>query len=63
MLEEGKKLVDQNLALRSAIEGSSDMSLTKSMALVPYKASTVFKSSSSSKSKKKRDRDDDEESL
>ena len=61
LLDEGKRLVDQNLALRTAIERSTDTSLSNSMALIPYQSNTVFKSSSSSKSKKKRDRDDEED--
>jgi hypothetical protein len=53
-LDEGQRLVEQNMALRAAIEKSDDHHLAKSMALIPYKASSVFKSNSSSQSKRKR---------
>jgi hypothetical protein len=52
-LDEGSKLVEQNKLLRAAIESSDDTSLQKSLALVPYKPSSVFKSSSSQSSRKR----------
>ena len=59
-INEGKRLVDQNKVLRAAIESSTDTSLSKSMALIPYVPSQVFKSSSSRRSRNKRGRDDEE---
>jgi hypothetical protein len=58
-INEGKRLVDQNKVLRAAIESSTDTSLSKSMALIPYVPSQVFKSSSSRRNRK-RGREDDE---
>lgn len=58
-INEGKRLVDQNKVLRAAIESSSDTTLSKSMALIPYVPSQVFKSSSSRRSRNKRGHDED----
>jgi hypothetical protein len=58
-IDEGQRLVEQNKALRAAIEQSEDVSLVKSMALIPYKPSSVFKSNSSSQSKRKRGSEDE----
>jgi hypothetical protein len=58
-VEEGRRLVEYNLALRCAITASTDVSLVNTLALVPYLPSKMF-SSSSTKSNKRKDSDDED---
>jgi hypothetical protein len=62
IIEQGKELVATNKVLRAAIESSADVSLIKSVALVPFKPPSAFSGTAKKNRKKRKSADSDSES-